>query len=82
MKLEKRSLGMGRTIMVIGICENEEESRIIDTLGDNLEDRESIPIKGEIKLSDDCQLHYIILKPNKEEEKKNDKQKIRTLDEY
>lgn len=64
MKLEKRTFDKGKTNYVIGICENAEESRIIDLLGDNFANRDSIPIKGEIRLSDGFHEHYILLKPH------------------
>ena len=66
MKLETRSFDKGKTNFVIGVCENGEESKIIDFLGDDFTGRESIPITGEIKLTDDLMDHYIVLRKVKD----------------
>lgn len=52
---------------VIGESESEEESKIIDLLGDDFTNRDAIPITGEIRLVDGYCEHYILLKPVKDE---------------
>jgi hypothetical protein len=73
MRLEKRKVFGSE--FVVALCESEEESLIIDTLGNNFKDRENIPISGEIRLSNGFEEHYLLLKPLKESSN-NSKQKI------
>lgn len=51
---------------VVLICESDEESAIIDLLGDDFSKDDGIPVSGEIRLSDGYGEHYILLgKPEK-----------------
>ena len=57
MRIETRLQGL------IFVAESEEESQLIDSLGSNVDD-EGLIVKGEyeIRLSDGCGEHYILLK--------------------
>lgn len=62
MKLEKRTFDKGKTYMVVALSESEEESKMIDLLGNDFTGRDFIPIEGEIRLSDGFREHYILLR--------------------
>jgi hypothetical protein len=63
MKIDVRTFKAkgGNINKVLFIAESEEESKIFDLLGDDFKGRDSIPVLGEIRLSDGTGEHYILL---------------------
>jgi len=59
MRVEDRTGIMGAGIQIICVCENEEESKIMDLLG-----KPDAKVEGELRLSDGYGEFYIILRPS------------------